>query len=104
MREPWDEFDADRASVHEEGYAGAHYDEQGNLIGVVAGTEMAAAFQEAGFYDAGYGQGEEPFGWDHPDFPDDGPDDGPGGAGVREPRRPLPGAPFTAAEIDPDHA
>jgi len=40
-------------------YAQGYYDEQGNLIGVLPDTEMAAAFQEAGFYDASYGQGEE---------------------------------------------
>ncbi len=39
-------------------YAQGYYDEQGNLIGVVPGTAMAEAFQEAGFYDASYG-GEE---------------------------------------------
>ena len=36
-------------------YAQGYYDEQGNLIGVVPGTAMAEAFQEAGFYDATYG-------------------------------------------------
>jgi small subunit ribosomal protein S1 len=40
-------------------YAQGYYDEQGNLIGVVPGTAMAEAFQEAGFYDASYGEGEE---------------------------------------------
>jgi len=40
-------------------YAQGYYDEQGNLIGVVPGTAMAEAFQEAGFYDATYGEGEE---------------------------------------------
>ncbi|HZD38592.1 MAG TPA: S1 RNA-binding domain-containing protein, partial [Actinomycetes bacterium] len=44
-----------------EGYAEGdnpygYYDEQGNLIGVVPGTAMAEAFQEAGFYDASYGE------------------------------------------------
>jgi predicted RNA-binding protein with RPS1 domain len=37
-------------------YAQGYYDEQGNLIGVVPGTAMAEAFQEAGFYDASYGE------------------------------------------------
>jgi len=41
-------------------YAQGYYDEQGQLIGVVPGTAMAEAFQEAGFYDATYGEGEEP--------------------------------------------
>jgi small subunit ribosomal protein S1 len=41
-------------------YAQGYYDEQGNLIGVVPGTAMAEAFQEAGFYDASYGgEGED---------------------------------------------
>jgi small subunit ribosomal protein S1 len=40
-------------------YAQGYYDEQGQLIGVVPGTAMAEAFQEAGFYDATYGEGEE---------------------------------------------
>ena len=31
------------------------YDEQGNPIGVMPGTAMAEAFQEAGFYEGGYG-------------------------------------------------
>ncbi|MDF2743382.1 MAG: hypothetical protein K0S88_4758, partial [Actinomycetia bacterium] len=30
------------------------YDEQGNPIGVMPGTAMAEAFQEAGFYEGGY--------------------------------------------------
>jgi small subunit ribosomal protein S1 len=42
-------------------YAQGYYDEQGQLIGVVPGTAMAEAFQEAGFYDATYGgeQGQD---------------------------------------------
>jgi small subunit ribosomal protein S1 len=32
------------------------YDEQGNPIGVMPGTAMAEAFQEAGFYDANYSE------------------------------------------------
>ncbi|HYY82860.1 MAG TPA: 30S ribosomal protein S1, partial [Actinomycetes bacterium] len=32
------------------------YDEQGNVIGVMPGTAMAEAFQEAGFYDNEYGE------------------------------------------------
>ncbi len=41
-------------------YAQGYYDEQGNLIGVVPGTAMAEAFQEAGFYDGSYSEeGEE---------------------------------------------
>jgi len=40
-------------------YAQGYYDEQGNLIGVVPGTAMAEAFQEAGFYDASYGDSGE---------------------------------------------
>src|SRR4029453_4201025 len=44
------------------------YDEQGNPIGVMPGTAMAEAFQEAGFYEGGYDsegqpaedQGQEP--------------------------------------------
>ena len=37
------------------------YDEEGNAIGVLPDTEMAAAFQEAGFLDGSYGQeGAEP--------------------------------------------
>ena len=43
---------------YEGDYAQGYYDDQGNLIGVVPGTAMAEAFQEAGFYDATYG-GEE---------------------------------------------
>ncbi|HEU4396327.1 MAG TPA: 30S ribosomal protein S1, partial [Actinomycetota bacterium] len=39
------------------------YDEQGQPIGVMPGTAMAEAFQEAGFYDGGsYGEGEQPEG------------------------------------------
>jgi small subunit ribosomal protein S1 len=40
-------------------YAQGYYDEQGNLVGVLPDTEMAAAFQQAGFYDAGYQEGDE---------------------------------------------
>ena len=38
------------------------YDEAGNAIGVLPDTEMAAAFQQAGFYDASatYEEGEQP--------------------------------------------
>ena len=38
------------------------YDEQGQPIGVMPGTAMAEAFQEAGFYDGSYGEGEQPEG------------------------------------------
>jgi small subunit ribosomal protein S1 len=34
------------------------YDEQGNPIGVMPGTAMAEAFQEAGFYEGGYDEGQ----------------------------------------------
>jgi small subunit ribosomal protein S1 len=40
-------------------YAQGYYDEQGQLIGVVPGTAMAEAFQEAGFYDATYGEEQD---------------------------------------------
>jgi small subunit ribosomal protein S1 len=37
------------------------YDEQGNPIGVMPGTAMAEAFQEAGFYEGGYEtEGQQP--------------------------------------------
>jgi small subunit ribosomal protein S1 len=47
-----------------EGYADGNYvyDEQGNPIGVMPGTAMAEAFQEAGFLDGSYDQGEQPEG------------------------------------------
>jgi small subunit ribosomal protein S1 len=38
------------------------YDEQGQPIGVMPGTAMAEAFQEAGFYDGSYAEGEQPEG------------------------------------------
>jgi small subunit ribosomal protein S1 len=38
------------------------YDEQGQPIGVMPGTAMAEAFQEAGFYDGSYEEGEQPEG------------------------------------------
>jgi small subunit ribosomal protein S1 len=45
-----------------EGYADGSYvyDEQGNPIGVMPGTAMAEAFQEAGFLDGTYEEGEQP--------------------------------------------
>jgi small subunit ribosomal protein S1 len=63
-----DELALEDAGAYQEGYEGyegayaegdyaqGYYDEQGNLIGVVPGTAMAEAFQEAGFYDNGYGE------------------------------------------------
>jgi small subunit ribosomal protein S1 len=50
--------------AYAEGYADGNYvyDEQGNPIGVMPGTAMAEAFQEAGFLDGGYDQGEQPEG------------------------------------------
>jgi small subunit ribosomal protein S1 len=47
-----------------EGYADGTYvyDEQGQPIGVMPGTAMAEAFQEAGFLDGSYGEGEQPEG------------------------------------------
>jgi small subunit ribosomal protein S1 len=48
-------YEGDYAGYAEGDYAQGYYDEQGNLIGVVPGTAMAEAFQEAGFYDASYG-------------------------------------------------
>jgi len=49
-----------------EGYADGTYvyDEQGQPIGVMPGTAMAEAFQEAGFLDGSYGEGEQPEGAD----------------------------------------
>ncbi len=48
--------------VDEQGnYAQGYYDEQGNLVGVLPNTDMAAAFQEAGFYE-NYAEGEQPEG------------------------------------------
>jgi len=38
------------------------YDEQGNPIGVMPGTAMAEAFQEAGFYEGGYDAQGQPTG------------------------------------------
>jgi small subunit ribosomal protein S1 len=53
-------YEAGYEGYGEGDYAQGYYDEQGNLIGVVPGTAMAEAFQEAGFYDASYGEeGEE---------------------------------------------
>jgi small subunit ribosomal protein S1 len=52
-------YEGEYAGYGEGDYAQGYYDEQGNLIGVVPGTAMAEAFQEAGFYDASYGEGEE---------------------------------------------
>jgi small subunit ribosomal protein S1 len=45
-----------------EGYADGTYvyDEQGQPIGVMPGTAMAEAFQEAGFLDGTYDEGEQP--------------------------------------------
>jgi len=74
----------------------AFYDEQGNPVGI---APVASAGFEEGFYD----EHGDPVIWDDPEEPDDDPDAG-GGAGVREPRRPLPGAPSTAAEADPDES
>jgi small subunit ribosomal protein S1 len=50
--------------AYAEGYADGNYvyDEQGNPIGVMPGTAMAEAFQEAGFLDGSYDQGEQPEG------------------------------------------
>jgi small subunit ribosomal protein S1 len=50
--------------TYAEGYADGNYvyDEQGNPIGVMPGTAMAEAFQEAGFLDGSYDQGEQPEG------------------------------------------
>ena len=47
-----------------EGYADGTYvyDEQGQPIGVMPGTAMAEAFQEAGFLDGSYSEGEQPEG------------------------------------------
>ncbi len=47
-----------------DGYADGTYvyDEQGQPIGVMPGTAMAEAFQEAGFLDGSYGEGEQPEG------------------------------------------
>jgi small subunit ribosomal protein S1 len=47
-----------------EGYADGTYvyDEQGQPIGVMPGTAMAEAFQEAGFLDGTYEEGEQPEG------------------------------------------
>jgi small subunit ribosomal protein S1 len=53
-------YEAGYEGYGEGDYAQGYYDEQGNLIGVVPGTAMAEAFQEAGFYDATYAEGEEP--------------------------------------------
>jgi small subunit ribosomal protein S1 len=48
-------YEGEYAGYGEGDYAQGYYDEQGNLIGVVPGTAMAEAFQEAGFYDGSYG-------------------------------------------------
>ncbi len=49
----------DPNATYAEGEYHGYYDEEGNLIGVVPGTAMAEAFQEAGFYDATYAEGGE---------------------------------------------
>jgi len=48
----------DPNATYAEGEYQGYYDEEGNLIGMVPGTAMAEAFQEAGFYDATYAEGE----------------------------------------------
>src|SRR6266700_2955547 len=49
----------DPNATYAEGEYHGYYDEEGNLIGVVPGTAMAEAFQEAGFYDDTYAEGGE---------------------------------------------
>jgi len=50
----------DPNATYAEGDYQGYYDEEGNLIGMVPGTAMAEAFQEAGFYDATYAEGAGP--------------------------------------------
>ena len=99
----------DEGSPEETGFYQAFYDEGGNLIGVVGAPATGALGLPGGFGDVGFGDigfGDEPGEWtigEDPHDPGEDPDGG-GGTGVREPRRPLPGAPFTAAEADPEES